>query len=292
MPQFLDLPPEVRIVIYHALIDSAVSERKRVAWMPDVLEKEISEKSTLVVSPRTLDWSAQQHGSHHFYANNCPALHHLDTGSVASLARTCELLREEIRPIAWKRADVVVQGRLPIIHALLETRFATTTMPSETKPFVQGLKLELDAGKYMQPGDFMIVLKKIIYFVTRHLPSLKTLSISLPFGLTKRASIARARPIRFDKSVRAVFECFAPLSLRVAVNYTAHPIHQVLPYVMNPVHDKFFKDHIQKIGDSYNKILVKARNRLLRRKEKNAIAGGPYTDALEQTLSLRSLSLG
>ncbi|KAG9552886.1 hypothetical protein KCU71_g13508, partial [Aureobasidium melanogenum] len=176
MTGFLDLPHEVRKIVYTNVLEIIIAGRKRIFWVPDVLEQNINHQALATTYRRGRDFSPQEHGPFVWLGQEWPAAHHRDIASLMSLARTCQALHNEVSEFAWKASDFKVQGTLDMIHELLGHRLAHH-MSVVTKCFITSLKLIIYNPWKANGLEFM---KEIVEMMNTHLPALEVLTLSFP----------------------------------------------------------------------------------------------------------------
>ncbi|KAG9650135.1 hypothetical protein KCU95_g9867, partial [Aureobasidium melanogenum] len=176
MTGFLDLPHEVRKTVYNNVLEIIIAGRKRIFWVPDVLEQDINHQALDITYRRGRDFSPQEHGPFVWLGQEWPAAHHRDIASLMSLARTCQALHNEVSEFAWRASDFKVQGTLGMIHGLLGHRLAHH-MSVVTKGFITSLELIIYKPWKTNGLEFM---KEIVEMMNTHLPALEVLTLSFP----------------------------------------------------------------------------------------------------------------
>lgn len=176
MTGFLDLPYEVRQVVYQDVLATIIAARKRIFWVPDVLEKDVDHQVLAITYRRARDFRQQEHGPFVVFRYDCPTVNHRDIASLLSLAQTCQSLYNEISEFAWKAADFQVQGTLDMIRGLLGPRLALY-MSVATKSSITSL--ELIISKPWKENS-LEAMKEIVGMINTHLPALEVLTLSFP----------------------------------------------------------------------------------------------------------------
>lgn len=232
MTGILNLPLEVRKVVYNNVLATITAERKRIFWIPDVLEQNIDHKTLAITYRREKDFRPQEHGPFVWYGYEWPAVHHRDTTPLISLARTCKSLHKEVSDFAWKASDFRVQGTLDMIRGLLGPRLALC-MPLVTKSSITSLELVLD--KPWKVNDLEAV-KEIVEMINTQLPALEALTLSFPH-LTLHLPASKLTMLSICRPARAILVQLLTLRPDLLVEFKAY--YHVMRFTYSHYHSGF-----------------------------------------------------
>ncbi|KAH0265488.1 hypothetical protein KCU91_g11411, partial [Aureobasidium melanogenum] len=172
----LDLPFEVREIIYNNVMPTIIAGRRRIFWVPDVLERDINHQAFTITYRKARNFRQQANGPFVAFRHNFPTIHHPDITSLISLAQTCQFLHKEVSKLAWKVSDFKVQGNLDMIRGLLCPRLALC-MSLVSKSSITSLELIINEP---WKTDGLEALKEIVEVINIHLPALEVLTLSFP----------------------------------------------------------------------------------------------------------------
>ncbi|CAD0085253.1 unnamed protein product [Aureobasidium mustum] len=232
MTGFLNLPFEVRKIVYDNVLANTVGEYKRVFWVPDILEKNIDHQTLAITYRRGSNFRRQGNGPFGAFGSECPAIHHRDTAPLISLARTCKSLHKEVSDLAWKASDFRVQGTLDMICGLLSPRL-TLCMPLVTKSSITSLELVLDKPWKVNGLEAM---EEIVEMINTHLPALEVLTLSFPH-LTLHVPGSKLTMLSICRPARAILAQLLPLRPDLLVAFKAY--YHVMRFAYSHYHSSF-----------------------------------------------------
>ena len=184
MTGFLDLPPELRNIIYNDVLQTIPTKNDPIVWLPDVLEVDIDKHPTIAISRLQitgLEYGRLSAGLQCQY----PSLYLRDIAPLVSLARTSKILHDEILQLAWSICNLEVRGTLDMICTLLGPRLALHTTPL-IKSSIKTLELTI----YNPWGlEGLHAMKEIVELINTHLPALERLDLSFPNLLNRGSNI-------------------------------------------------------------------------------------------------------
>ncbi|KAH0367130.1 hypothetical protein KCU65_g4831, partial [Aureobasidium melanogenum] len=176
MTGFLDLPYEVRKIVYNNVLPAIIAGRERIFWVPDVLEQNIDHQIYPITYRKAKNFREQANGPFFVFGHDFPAVHHRDISPLIRLAQTCHSLHQEVSKLVWKVSDLKVQGALGMICGLIRPHLALH-MSVVTKNFLTSLDLIINEPWKMDSLDAM---KEIVEMINTHLPALEVLTLSFP----------------------------------------------------------------------------------------------------------------
>ncbi|KAH0351723.1 hypothetical protein KCU83_g4104, partial [Aureobasidium melanogenum] len=172
----LDLPFEIREIIYNNVMPTIIAGRRRIFWVPDVLEQDINHRAFAITYRKARNFRQQANGPFVAFRHNFPAIHHRDITSLISLVQTCQFLHKEVSKLAWKVSDFKVQVTLDMIRGLLRPRLALC-MSLVSKSSITSLELIINEP---WKTDGLEAMKEIVEVINIHLPALEVLTLSFP----------------------------------------------------------------------------------------------------------------
>ncbi|KAH0346591.1 hypothetical protein KCU81_g3879, partial [Aureobasidium melanogenum] len=214
MTGFLDLPYEVREIVYNKVLGIIIARRERILWVPDVLEQDINHQTLAITYRRARDFDSQEHGILLWIGDRWPAVRHRDIASFVSLARTCQALHTEVSRFAWKASDFKVEGSLDMIRELLRHRLALH-MSVVTKSFITSLELIISEPWEMESLEAM---KDIVQMINAHLPALAILTLRVP-NVTLRVPASNLTMRSLCQPAKAMLAQLLPLRSELLIDF-------------------------------------------------------------------------
>lgn len=238
MTGLLDLPFELRYMVYGNLLEMRWITNDRIFWVPAV---DISMHPIMAISRQKGEDFRPTGGPFIFRKNGRPFMRGREYPAVSlyyitplvSLARTSKILYEEVSKLAWSHSDLKIQGTLNMVCGLLGPRLASYMTPL-TKNCIAYLELGI-----FDPSnrEGLRPMKEIVGLINTHLPALRRLDLSFPhltdvqrdplhlLGRSAKAAFAQLLVLRPE--LRVVFHvyqrCKRPLASYCHCNiYHAH----------------------------------------------------------------------
>jgi hypothetical protein len=217
MTGFVDLPLELRMMVYNEVLKMIWVADDRIFWVPEVSEVDINKIPTIAISRRQGEDFRPTGGPYIFrppaffyrLGKEYPTVNLNYITPLVSLARTSKLLHNEVLSIAWSHSDLRVQGTLKMVCGLLGPRLALYMTP-----LIQNSITDLKLVIYnpSERGGYR-AMKDIVGLINAHLPTLKRLDISIPHITSSRLHLMHLwRP-----SAKAVFAQLLHLRLDLRV---------------------------------------------------------------------------
>jgi hypothetical protein len=197
MTGFLDLPLELRDMVYNNVLERSKAGDHRVFWTFDGMK---------VDSHMNLDIPFTRRSRRHFRVgrpsknqrHRGSSVSHRDISLLVSLAQTCQTLYDEVLSFAWPNSDTKAQGTIEEVCGLLAPRFTLSKTPI-IKNSIKSLDLficnpwEQDSYKAMQE------------IIKNHLPTLTRLDLSVPHMISSPPGSTWCKKPILDPPAKAVF---------------------------------------------------------------------------------------
>jgi len=237
MTGFLDLPYELRYMVYDNLLRMRWIMDDRIFWVPEV---DINMHPTMAISRLKGEDFRPTGGPYIFRKRGTvvrgreyPTVNLYNITPLVSLARTSKILYKEVVKLAWSNSNLKVQGSLNMVCGLLGPRLALCISPL-VKNCIQYLELGIFDPSHQENLQAM---KEIVGLINTHLPTLRRLDLSFPhltdvhhdplhlLGKSAKAAFAQLLLLRLE--LRVAFHvyqrCKRPLASHCHCNiYHAH----------------------------------------------------------------------
>ncbi|KAI5248428.1 hypothetical protein E4T42_05677 [Aureobasidium subglaciale] len=182
MASFLSLPPEVRTMIYHLLIQEATAENKRAGVILDGPPGE-----------QFMQYLSLEHGCCKRYRPQgpydfqglvwkAPMTHCVRSSAALAVARTSKLLYHEIVPHIWRNADLSVQGASSgVAFSLL---YVLELLSTTAIANIEHLNIVI-----FNDGESSVVreLKPLVNAINQRLHNLKTVKLSISGAIAENS---------------------------------------------------------------------------------------------------------
>lgn len=219
MTEFLDLPPELRYIIYNNVLETIIAENDRICWGPKVWKIDTVVKPTIPIK-RVKISDIRPNGEafllHGFW---CPPVTHRDIACLVFLAQSCKFLYDEVLKFAWSNSDLAIQGTLNMIHHELSAR-VTFPMTTLIRSCMVSLELVTHDSYKLQDHKTM---EAIVTLVNTHFPALKRLELRLP---NTTLSYLYNR-LESDSPARVVFAQLHLLRLEISVVFHVYQFQKI-----------------------------------------------------------------
>ncbi|KAH0291078.1 hypothetical protein M436DRAFT_67288 [Aureobasidium namibiae CBS 147.97] len=218
MTGFLDLPYELRYMVYDNLLEMRWAIGDRIFWVPEV---DINMHPAMAISRRKGEDFRPTGGPYIFRKRGTvtrgreyPTVNLYNITLLVSLARTSKILYKEVVELAWPNSNLKIQGTLNMVCGLLGPRLALCMSPL-VKQCIEYLELGI-----FDPSDRDGVqpMKELVEIINTHLPALKRLDLSFPHRtdshrdplhlLGKSAKAAFAQLLLLRLELRVVFHVY------------------------------------------------------------------------------------
>jgi len=237
MTGFLDLPYELRYMVYDNLLEMRWIMDDRIFWVPGV---DIIMHPAMAISRRKGEDFRPTGGPYIFRKRGTvtrgreyPTVSLYNITPLVCLARTSKILYKEVVKLAWSNSNLKVQGSLNMVCGLLGPRLALCMSPL-VKNCIEYLELGIFDPSYQENLQTM---KEIVGLINTHLPALRRLDLSFPhltdvhrdplhlLGKSAKAAFAQLLLLRLE--LRVAFHvyqrCKKPLASYCHCNiYHAH----------------------------------------------------------------------
>ncbi|KAG9857804.1 hypothetical protein KCU98_g377, partial [Aureobasidium melanogenum] len=285
MLSFLELPTEVRLMIYKILLQSTLAKNIRILYsgdnplrcghtFPDCVRhkqtfKRIGSQGPIeFVDARTIIVNAIIWAEYN--------IHFADIDDLLFLASTCRLLRSELLALAWSNADVHIQSpeNYNELHHVFYQR-----LTSESCKFIRTLQINLDHDQWW-PSESI----KVVELIRVRLPQLEQLIVNGDFK-----SGSDGKP--FAPGVAAL----RTLPSHIAVELRTVPADKFLTRTRWDAicpgflarRDGHMNAHLQYLRTGFRSLRQERREKLARMEQ-----GDQVCDILETTVEMRSLMVG
>jgi hypothetical protein len=176
MTGFLDLPPELRLIVYANILETIKARDLDVFWTSDGLEVDLSMDSCIAIPKRMGKYRRRTMEPPKNKRRQNPSVSHRCITPLLSLAQTCKMLRHEVSEFAWYHSDLRAPGTLNEIRSLLASRLILSTMPIRKSSITD---LKLTVSDLWEP-DGRKAMKEIVRLLNTRLPELTVLELSVP----------------------------------------------------------------------------------------------------------------
>lgn len=284
MTGFLDLPFEVRELVYKNVLATIIEGRKRIFWVPDVLEQDIEYQALAITYRRARDFRQQENGLCVVFRYDCPTVNHRDIVSLIFLAQTCHSLYNEVLKFAWKAVDFQVQGTLDMICGLLRPHLALH-MSVAAKDSITSLELIINKPRRVDGLEYM---KEIVGMINTHLPVLEVLTLSFPH-VTLHVPGNRLAMLPLCRPAKALLAQLLSLRLRLLIDFQAH--YHIMRYNYSHYHSNYnarilsCTELVARLRSEHATNRAKATDRQRKTVESNCLDPDYY---IHKTLGLRS----
>jgi hypothetical protein len=174
MTGFLDLPLELRNMVYKNVLERIKAENHRIFWTFDGMKVD-SHMDRDIRFPRGDSRSCLGRVGRpsKYYHHQSSSVNHRDISLLVSLAQTCQTLYDEVLSFAWSNSDLKARGTLNEVCGLLAPRFTLSKTPI-IKNSINSLELYI---KNPWAQDSHKVMEEIM---NTQLPALTSLNLSVP----------------------------------------------------------------------------------------------------------------
>ncbi|KAH0154240.1 hypothetical protein KCU67_g9139, partial [Aureobasidium melanogenum] len=284
MSSFLNLPPEIRSMIYKMLLQDTLAKDTRILYFgdnplrsgvdPDRIRHKQPFKRTC--SQGDIEFLDTKSNLARHIALAQYIIHLADIDDLLSLAATCRLVRLELLALAWSNADIRIES--PETYKELRCVFYNR-LTSETCNSIRALHLNIDYCQW-SPSE----IAKVIELLRVRLPQVEQLIVNGTFRLGNGG-----KP--FAPGV-AVLKTLPP---HIAVELRTTPVGKLrsrtdlnatFPGVLARK-DKHMNAHLQYLRMEVESLRQKREEKLARMEQ-----GDMMCDALEATVEMRSLMAG
>jgi hypothetical protein len=210
MTGFLDLPHELRYIVYNSVLEMIIAENDRIFWGPKISGIQVTIEIT-----RRKGTSLRQSGGALFYDSYwCPPVNLRDITSFVLLAQSCKFLHDEVLKFAWSNADITIQSTLRGLCHELRSR-PTFSMTPLVRSCIGSLELII-CNLYEKEDQQ--AMKEIVNLINTHLLALKRLNLSWP---NVTLSFLNNRPTS-DLPAKAVFAQLHLLRLGISAVFRVY----------------------------------------------------------------------
>ena len=216
---FLDLPPELRDIIYDFLLAALNDNKKRVAyiirtqtkpggsvrtteWIRVKQEYEVSDRGLIKFRPR-LDYSRDASRAKHI-------IHHNDIDDLFALASTHSKVRSEVLPLVWPNANIILTASNKHLPSDLDTIFKHS-LTAESCNLVTALQFDVGRSDW-QPCK----TKAMSQFLSNQLPKLKIVMVYV-------ARTGRPEPKQIFGGIKSLAHMRADVWVEFMSYLTCHP---------------------------------------------------------------------
>ncbi|KAG9566485.1 hypothetical protein KCU77_g16778, partial [Aureobasidium melanogenum] len=285
MLSFLDLPTEVRLIIYKILLESTLAKNTRVLYSGDNPLR-CGHTSPDCVRHKQTFKRIGSHGSIEFVdavtiivraiMRARYNIHFADIDDLLSLASTCRLLRSELLALAWSNADVHIQSpeNYNELHHVFYHR-----LTSESCDFIRTLQINFDYDQWWPSKSI-----KVVELIRVRLPKLEQLIVNgdFPKGNDGKPFAPGVAALRTLPSHIAVELRTVP-----ADKFITRTLWDAICPGVLARRDGHMNAHLQYLRTEFGLVRQKRREKLVRMEQ-----GDQMCDALEATVGMRSLMAG
>ncbi|KAH0155143.1 hypothetical protein KCU67_g8836, partial [Aureobasidium melanogenum] len=282
MLSFLDLPPEIRSMIYKMLLQDTFAKDTRILYFGDnplrsgVDPDRIRHKQPFerICSQGDIEFLNTKSILARHIAMAEYIIHLADIDDLLFLAATCHLLRSELLALAWSNADVRVASPETYneLHCIFYDRLTI-----ESCNFIRTLQLNVDGRKFLSP-----VTRKIVGLVRNRLVQLQQLTVCLfeTYGA-------------FEPYLSPGVAALRSLPLHITVHlryYTSIGSRNILCVFHRGIfrrRDKSKNTRLQSLRTKVSLIVQKRKEERAKQEQ-----GDQTLDVLEATVEMRSLMVG
>lgn len=323
MPSLPDLAPEIRMIIYHHLLDDCVRSEERAVYAIDTKPLTKDPGYALNVSASSKDYSTgiavdspipvyrqwgraiakcdkatAGHQESHLEGSHCrfivkpqrflAAFSHVNLKPFLALATTCKTFYREARPVAWENADITLQRELGEIYEAAAFIIARE-IPDVIKFHIRTITLRFGHWWWRE-------LRKVARILNEELPSLEHLAICT--YITARGTPVSTLPRRVRKRLRKMSDsnfrslgCLTVFDPRVTIEIKSSPSPKTLQDLSGPHRLAVFNAYVDDLHATYNKYLSMFRLKKERRQTARSkyVAASNDDSYMLETLDMRSL---
>ncbi|KAG9948766.1 hypothetical protein KCU85_g4740, partial [Aureobasidium melanogenum] len=286
MLPFLDLPPEIRLIIYKILLQYALAKDIRILYSGNNplrcrdYPHSIRHKQPFEHVAQDHIWfSDAKNLSAHETRIAQYNIHHADIDDLLFLASSCRLLRSELLALAWSNADIRIES--PEAYKELRCVFYDR-LTSETCNFIRTLHFNVDEDTWA-PSES----REIVELIIHRLPRLEQLIVNI---------VLRSRDGLFIKPLTSSAAALDNLPLHVAIELRHHIYRRLRPSRILPAlahlvavrdKDESATAQLQSLRTQISLIRQKRREEQLKKKQEDQVG-----DTLDATVEMRSLMAG
>lgn len=277
MSSFLDLPPEIRSMIYKMLLQDTFAKDTRILYFGDnplrsgVDPDRIRHKQPFerICSQGDIEFLNTKSILARHIAMAEYIIHLADIDDLLFLASTCRLIRSELLALAWSNADVHIKspGNYNELHYVFYDR-----LTSQSCNHIRTLHFNIDYCQW-SPSETI----KIIELICTRLPQFEQLIVNGFFSFGHGGE-------PFAPGV-AVLKTLPP---HIAVELRTTPVAKLRSRTNRPRilgrKNKHINGHLQYLRMEFGSLRQKRQEKLARMKQ-----GDQMCEALEATVEMRSL---
>ncbi|KAH0007049.1 hypothetical protein KCU78_g11981, partial [Aureobasidium melanogenum] len=283
MSSFLDLPPEIRLIIYNILLQSTLAKDTRILYFGDnplrsgidpdcIRHKQPFKRIGPQGDIRFLDTKSilARHIARAQYT-----IHLADIDDLLFLASTSRLIRSELLALAWSSADVHIESPdgYKELHCVFYDR-----LTSESCTYIRTLQFSIDSCQW-SPSETI----KVIELIRVRLPQVEQLIVNGTFRLGHGG-----KPFAPGVAVLKSLPPHIAVELRKnpARNWSRTDWNAIYPGVLARK-DEHMNAHLQYLRMKFESLRQKRQEKLARMEQ-----GDQMCDALEATVGMRTLMAG
>jgi hypothetical protein len=218
MTGFLDLPLELRYIIYDNVLETIIAENNRIFWGPKVWNADTLQPVT-TTERRKIEGIRPNGGAFLLHGFWCSPVTHRDIAYLVPLAQSCKFLYDEVLKFAWSNSDLAIQGTFTEIHHELS---ACVTFPMTTLIRSCMVSLELAIHNSYELRDHT-TMEEIVTLVNTCFPALKRLEMRLP----NIALSCLPNRLELDSPAKAVVARLYLLRLEISVVFHVYQFRKM-----------------------------------------------------------------
>jgi hypothetical protein len=212
MARSLDLPLELRHIVYANILETIIAEGHRIFWPPHNLDIDVNMDGA--ITKRIRQCYRLTGGPFITGGNSYSSISHRDMDPLIFLARPSKVLQDEVLQLAWSNSELKVQGKLNTACELLASRLSRSITPL-VKSSIRSLELII-FDPWEREG--LKTMKKIVGLINSHLPALENLDLSFPHIIDLRLD-----RIPMYSPAQDVFAQLLLLRLGISVVFHSYP---------------------------------------------------------------------